>query len=571
MSVHRSGAEIGVVALATTGLRRLCWIAWVLLRHAVAWALGPRLEGLPFLAARLPSGRLDRHQRLRVILEDIGGTFVKFGQMLALQPDIVPLATCNELFELLDRIEAFPYGKVEQIFQEETGRSLSETFDSIEEEPLATASVGQVHVAYLDGRKVALKVRRPNVEREFGSDIRLMMAFMGLLRLFRLRALYWLLEPMGEFVQWTEEELDFRYEARYQEELNRASEESRIQTVPAVYSALTSPRILVTEFLEGPTLLAYFRALETEDEEALRRLLPEGFERSRFAGNIIDNFLADAFGAGIYHADLHPANLMILPGNVVGYIDFGITGVISAHGRSHLVRMTMALAEGNMVAFSEAFLPVTSLGPNSDPEAFRSGLERLAEGWYEDYSPGQRGQVLRVGFTRIMGEMLTLSRHTGILPERDIVKYIRSAIAIDGLLSRFAPEIQLGSHLAEACGRVLGTRARAELLDPTRWLDWSRASLPWLEEGPRGLVRWLDDLARERSSGEPVAPSAAGADSLGRRLGVLQLAVAILMTLALLALGQDRSGLGWNLWTSQLSFLVVTCAFLFHHLLKLAR
>src|SRR2546423_1397765 len=117
-------------------LRRLVYITSVFVRHALALALGCRRLGGP--------------ERLRVMLEDIGGTFIKFGQMLALQPDIVSLEYCNALFNLLDRVTPFPLAEVERIFVEELGATPSEVFDSFDAQPLATASICQVHVAYLD-------------------------------------------------------------------------------------------------------------------------------------------------------------------------------------------------------------------------------------------------------------------------------------------------------------------------------------------------------------------------------------------------------------------------------------
>jgi len=227
-------------------------------------------------------------------------------------------------------VEPFPYSDVERIWREEVGETPEETFDSFDRVPIATASVGQVHVAYLDGVKVAVKVQRPAVEFEFGSDIRLMVAMIALIKRLKLKFLYWLIEPTTEFIGWTEEELDYRYEARYSEQMRRNAALNPVQTVPPVYDRFTTRRTLVVAFLEGVTLLKYLRAREVGDEVAIRRLEPAGFDRKKFAANVIDNFLGDAFQNGIYHADLHPANLIILPGSIVGYIDFGITGLDAA-------------------------------------------------------------------------------------------------------------------------------------------------------------------------------------------------------------------------------------------------
>ncbi|MEM9597175.1 MAG: AarF/UbiB family protein, partial [Acidobacteriota bacterium] len=233
---------MNTLRLLANNVTRLLHLMGVVLRHAVAYVLGERARRWPWLAKRLPPARLTGPERLRTLFEDLGGTFVKFGQMLALQPDIVSLEYCNALFKLLDRVEPFGFEDVERTFREEHGRGPEEIFDRIEREPLATASVGQVHVAWLDGEKVAVKVQRPSVEYEFGSDIRLMVAMIATIKALRLGFLSWLLEPTTEFVAWTREELDFRCEARYTEQLRHFARDNPVQTVPKVWSEYTSRR-----------------------------------------------------------------------------------------------------------------------------------------------------------------------------------------------------------------------------------------------------------------------------------------------------------------------------------------
>ncbi len=539
-------------------LVRLWRLSRVLARHGLAYLSERLATKWPFSARHLKAPDLPAPERLRVMIEDMGGTYIKFGQMLALQPDILPLAYCNALFNLLDRVEPFPYEEAERIFIEELGRRPEEVFDRFEHRPVATASVGQVHVAYLDGRKLAVKIQRPNAEFDFGTDIRLMVAMIRWIRRLRLTFLYWLIEPTTEFIGWTREELDYRYEARYSERMRENATLNPVQVVPRVHEAYTTRRTLVVEYLEGVTLLKYLRARD-ESAEAAQRLEPEGFDRRRFAANVIDNFLGDAFKNGIYHADLHPANLIILPGSVVGYIDFGITGVISRHARRHLVAMTLALAEGDMDTLNSQFLEVSAYDPNADPQAFRAGLDRLARAWYRDDGGERR---LAVNFTRIMGDMLVLSRRTGVLPERDIVKYIRSSIAIDGLVTRFAPVFDVGEYLVEACSRYLLWQGRRNRYAPARLLDFSAASGKLLRDGPRRAGRLLDRLA----AGElPVKLRSDGDREAGdRALRVRALSLAGALGVAALTLGAGGGDAtpGLNLWSAQWLFIGVAGALL---------
>jgi ubiquinone biosynthesis protein len=399
--------------------------------------------------------------RLRSALEDLGGSFIKLGQMLALQPDILSLEYCNALFTLLDRVTPFEYEHVERTFVEEFGRPPEDLFDTFSREPLATASVGQVHVATLDGRRLAVKVRRPNVDRDFAGDIRLITGLMRVVRRARLTGLYWLLEPLGEFVAWTEEELDYRTEARYMTRLRENAAGRPMERIPEVIARFTTRRTLVAEFLDGFTVLACLRARETPNTPAARRIANAGIDSHAVARNIIDNFLASVFRHGMFHADLHPANLIVLRSDAIGYIDFGITGVISAYSRRNLVALTLAYTSGDLDGMAEVFFRVCRMTEDSNTRAFRRGLHALGQSWYEREGNHCR---LRKNFTLVMLDMLRLSRQCGVWPDRDVIKYIRSAIAIDGLITRMAPTFDVSHYLATVCAGHLAWHMRHTLV-----------------------------------------------------------------------------------------------------------
>src|SRR5262249_37733834 len=359
----------GKLTLFWPSLRRVNHVVAVVTRYALAYALGSRIAHRPRLARHLPI-EASKPELLRKLIEELGGTFIKFGQMLALQPDILTLEYCNALFNLLDRVAPFRFEEVERIFIEETGASPLQIFDYFDKQPIATASIGQVHIAYLDGRKLAVKVQRPTVEEDFAGDIGLMGALIGVVKRLHLRRLYWIIEPISEFIEWTSEEMDYRSEARYMRQLLRNASTNSQERVPELLLRHSTKRTLVAEFFEGVTGLDYLRALEVGDEGTLRRLRTMGFDPNRCACNIIDNFLSDPYRHGMFHADLHPANLMILADNVVGYIDFGITGVLSHYSRQNLVALTLAYTRADLEGMCEAFIKGSTMGPNADLEAF---------------------------------------------------------------------------------------------------------------------------------------------------------------------------------------------------------
>jgi ubiquinone biosynthesis protein len=217
----------------------------------------------------------------------------------------------------------------------------------------------------------------------------------------------------------------------------------------------------------------------------------------------------------MFHADLHPANLMILPGNVVGYLDFGITGVLSRYSRRHLIALTLAYTRGDTEGMCKSFFRVSAVAPGSDADGFREGLRRLADEWYEVRG---RERQLRKTFTGVMLDMMGLSRVHGVSPERDVIKYIRSAIAGDGLITRFAPGFDVGQHLALACGRHLRGQSWAELVSYEAMLNWLTSGSALVQDGALRGAGFVHRLATgEMTVQAAVGPTPADGDPARRR------------------------------------------------------
>ncbi|MBM3262213.1 MAG: AarF/ABC1/UbiB kinase family protein [candidate division Zixibacteria bacterium] len=531
-----------------TSLRRMAHLMRVLTLHLLAHLGGRRLARLPLATRIFPAPGLSGPDRLRIALEDMGGTFIKLGQMLALQPDVLSFAYCNALFDLMDRVAPFEFGKVERLFLDETGRRPHEIFDTFEQTPIATASIGQVHMATLKGQRVVVKVQRPNVDRDFMGDIRLMKAMLRVIRKLRITPLYWLIEPVSEFVNWTQEELDYRHEARYMDRLRRNAVENAKERIPMVYWPHSTRRLLTLEYFEGITALNYLRSIEGGNRQYDQLLGEMRFDPNQFARHIIENFLGDAFRYGIFHADLHPANLIIQYDNTVGYVDFGITGVLSHYSRKELVALTLAYTRADLDGMCTAFFKVSSMDADSDIAGFRKGLQEFADDWYEARGDHRK---LRKNFTFVMLDMLHLSKKTGIWPERDVIKYIRSSIAIDGLITRFAPGFDVGEYLAATCARYL-REASFPGLTPAVLADWSYASSRLIRDGGVQVMGLLHKLSR---SGGAMSPEKhpEGTDRRIVRLGGVLLVVSILTVAT-----TETPTWGINLFTVETALLSLT-------------
>jgi ubiquinone biosynthesis protein len=463
-----------------SNLARFFQIFWICTHHLFAYVVQQKLGNNRLTRFLSGTEQLSAPQRLRTTLQEVGGTFIKFGQVLALQSDIIPLDYCQELFNLLDRVPPFSYEEVESIVLRELERTPQQIFDSFDRNPIATGSIGQVHLATIGNQKVAVKVRRPSVLTDFAADVGLMMAAVKFVTALHLKPLYWIIAPTTEFVAWTKEEMDYRCEARYMDLIAKNATNNPHEAVPKVLWGYTTRCVLTSDYLEAVTVLDYVRARENQDSAVLRRLDSIGFEPDAFARNLIDNFLGDAFRYGLFHADLHPANLMIMPSNRVGYIDFGIAGALSTYSRHHLVAMTLAYTRGDLEQMCDSFFHVSAMDSRSMPIAFRAKLKEMARDWYTR----EGDEVdLRKSITAIMLELLTLSRATSIWPQRDVVKYIRSAIALDGLIKNFAPGFNVGRYLESVCDRHLHWHPLRALMMPRSIFGWLEASSRLAQDG----------------------------------------------------------------------------------------
>jgi hypothetical protein len=248
---------------------------------------------------------------------------------------------------------------------------------------------------------------------------------------------------------------------------------------------------------------------------------------------------------------------MILPGNVVGYIDFGITGVLSRHSRRHLVAMTLAYTRGDLDGMCDAFFEVSAFGPRSDAAGFRRGVLRLSREWYSDGAGGRR---LSKNFTLVMLDLLRLSRATRILPERSVVKYIRSAIAIDGLITRFCPGFDVGGYLAEVCERSLRLEGRQALFERERLLAVATAGSSLAYDGLLRAATAVDRYAR--GGGHPTGVVLLPAAAEPEPPRALALAVFAAVVTVLMTLSGDGATVGWNLFTAEASLVAASLVLL---------
>lgn len=319
--------------------RRVRRIIGTLARHGLGWlVLELGLGGLlPFHRGLLHHPRRPRPytqpEHLRMALEELGVTFIKLGQILSTRPDLLPPDYVTEFTRLQDHAPPIPYEQVAAVIEEELGRSPDEVFRTFEHAPMASASIGQVHAAVLDdGARVVVKVQRPGVEALAEQDLAILLdlAHRAQERTAWGRA-YDLESWVHEFAFSLRNEFDYSVEAANAEQFRRNFAGDPSLHVPVVHEAYSTRRVLTMERLEG---------LKITDVDALKQA---GIDCDRLARESTRLMLTMMFEHGFFHADPHPGNLFVLPGGVIGLIDFGMVGQLDAAVRDTLLRIALAL------------------------------------------------------------------------------------------------------------------------------------------------------------------------------------------------------------------------------------
>ena len=361
---------------ATRNIGRLSEIAQVAVKHGFGYFFERhRLTDLfPWVSHDgSAETQSDRGRRLRETLDELGPTFVKFGQLLSTRPDIVPPDIVVELQKLQDDVTPIPYAEVERVIREELGVTIEQAFLEFDEQPTAAASIGQVHHALLpNGERVAVKVQRPNAQRQIESDIALLFQAARLAKE-RVRALDFIdaEQVVDEFARSIRSELDYRAEARNAEAFRRNFAGHENVKIPRVYWTYTRRRLLVLELLEGTQLADL-------DTSSLTHV-----ERRDLAYRVAETWMTMIFRHGFFHGDPHPANIFVLDGGkVVGLVDFGQVGKLTDDDMSKLTRLFIDAANERVDSLPRRLAELGVRYPRDREEEFGDELRDVYYRYY---------------------------------------------------------------------------------------------------------------------------------------------------------------------------------------------
>ncbi len=362
-------------------LKRYREIVQVFLSHGLG-ELVDLLELQPYLALprRMVRGLrseesappLSIPQRLRLTLEELGPTFIKLGQALSTRPDLVPPAYIKELAKLQDTVPPEPWDPIKAQIEDSLDASLEDRFAQIDPEPLAAASLAQVHAATLpDGSDVVVKVQRPDIETTINIDLEIMQDWAQLLQTrIPLGEIYDLPEIAREFANTLRSELDFYREGYNADRFRKSFADERYLHIPKVYWELTTRRVLVMERIRG---------IKIDNIEALDRA---GYDRHRIAVHAAQMIIKEVLEDGFFHADPHPGNFVVMEGEVIGAMDFGMVGHLSQRTRNDLSRLYVAAIQMDEESIVDQMIRMGVVGGSTDRKQLQRDLNRLLRKYY---------------------------------------------------------------------------------------------------------------------------------------------------------------------------------------------
>ncbi|MDP2908835.1 MAG: AarF/ABC1/UbiB kinase family protein [Nanoarchaeota archaeon] len=409
-------------------VRRLQQIANVLFRQELGYFVDKlNLKAhLPFEkrlhVSKFAKPKDSTPKRLRLAMEELGGSFVKLGQLLSLRPDLVPQDYLEEFSKLQDEVKPFPFDVVKMTVESELGSPLKKIFSFFNEKPVAAASVGQVHEAILkNGQRVAVKVQRPGIREVFETDIDLMYHLARLLEKHIPESKSY--SPTGiveEFEKYTQKEMDYVSEAKNIERYQVVVEDQKHVVIPKVYWDFTTSKVLTMEFIDG---------VKISSIKDFRKLKVDG---DYLSGLIARIFVKSVLYHNIFHADPHPGNIMLLKNKNIALLDFGITGQLTPELTEKVFNLYMGLVNADVEMITEGLVSMGFISDETNKEKFK---EEIRETWSKYYDT----TLKQFNMSSFFWETINMGRKYGMRFSVEYVLLIKAMVTTEGVVQKINP------------------------------------------------------------------------------------------------------------------------------------
>jgi len=522
MSIHK----IGVVSRTYRHIERYRQIISVLFKYGFGDIIDILHIG-HYIEIALPKRIRREHEaieeftlpeRVRMAMEELGPTFVKMGQILSTRPDLIPMEFITQFEKLQDDVPPFPFEDAKKTIESELEAPMDTIFQDFDETPVAAASIGQVHRATLaTGDDVAVKVQRPDIKKTIEVDLEIMFHLATLLE--QNVDAYQIYHPtriVTEFADTIKKEIDYNNEAFYIERFARQFLDDSTVCVPKVFSEATTAKVLTMEYIDG---------VKVSD---IDRLEKEGFDRKVIAARGADLIFKQIFVHGFFHADPHPGNIVILAGNVVCYLDFGMMGRIDRRTREDIVDLVLAIVRQNEAKATDALLRLTKHDDPIDRRRLEMDVANIVSQYLEkSLKEVDAGQLLR--------QFMDLIAQYRLQIPPDLFMMIKAITMVEGFGTVLDPDFDYTSSATPFIKRI-----QMERMHPKRvaadMLNSGAEIVHLLKEIP-GAFR--DILKQAKSGGTTIKFEHLGLEPMQKTLDRVSNRISFAIVLASLVMGSS--------------------------------
>ncbi|HEY8910848.1 MAG TPA: AarF/UbiB family protein [Desulfosporosinus sp.] len=419
-------------------------------------------------------------ERIRQVIEELGPTYVKIGQIASTRADVIPKDILHELEKLQDNVPSFSFQQVRQIIEEELGSSLEEVFSSFDEEAIAAASIGQVHRAQLlTGEAVAVKVQRPRIKAMIETDLEILLDLATLAehRMERMERLQ-LREVVEEFAKSLRNELDYTIEGRNAEKIAKQFKTDPKIHIPSIYWDYTTRTVLTMEFVEG-LKLNQFELLESK-----------GYDRKAIAEQLVQALFHQMLIEGFFHADPHPGNIFLLNGGVISFIDFGMVGRLTLEMKNNFASLIIAMMRQSTESMMKAILRIGIIPDDVNMSLLSNDVDELREKYMDV-------PMSRISLGVAISDLFVVAFKHHIRIPSDFTMVAKALLILEGIVEKLDPELSI-MDMAEPFGlRLLKERYRPSSVAGRVWHNLSDYG-DLLVDLPKQMKDLMKDLVRGR-------------------------------------------------------------------------
>ncbi|SDI19343.1 ABC1 kinase family protein [Desulfosporosinus hippei] len=420
-------------------------------------------------------------ERIRLVIEELGPTYIKIGQIASTRADIFPQEILCELEKLQENVPSFSFEEVETIIEEELGSPLSDIFLSFDKTVIAAASIGQVHCARLrsTGELVAVKVQRPRIKTMIETDLEILLDLATLAehRMKRMERLQ-LRDVVEEFAKSLRNELDYSIEGRNAEKIAKQFKNDKSVHIPSIYWDYSTRKVLTLEFVEG---------LRLNQFESLKK---NGYDHKILAEKLVQALFHQILIAGFFHADPHPGNIFLLKGGVISFIDFGMVGRLTLDMKHNFASLIIAMMRQNTEAMIKAVLRIGIVPEDVNLLLLSNDVDELREKYMDV-------PMSRISLGEAISDLFEVAfRHRIRIPS-DFTMVAKCLLILEGIVEKLDPQLSI-MDMAEPFGiQLLKERYRPSTIAGRLWHNVSDYG-DLLVELPKQMKDLMGNLVRGR-------------------------------------------------------------------------